>query len=182
VIVADALKPIPGDADPFAVLGLDRRLVLDPRELDRALLRLSRENHPDRFAGADPEVLAVAQHNSARVNDAVRTLGDPVSRAECLLALEEVERPEGEEKCPPDLLLEVFELREELAESPSPGLATRAAGLLAAADRALAELFAAFDAEEATAPRRELLGRIREALDRRKFLAGLDREVRQVLG
>lgn len=180
--MADAPTPIPEDADPFAVLGLPRRLGIDRRELDRALLRLSRDNHPDRFAGAAPEVRAAAERNTARVNDAVRTLRDPVSRAECLLSLEGVERPGGEAKCPPDLLMEVFELRERLEEEPSEELRSEAAGLLTEAERTLADLFHEYDEAADADAKRAVLGRIREALDRRKFLAGLDREVRQALG
>src|SRR5207245_1924360 len=54
---------------------------------------------------------------SSELNDAYRTLRDPVSRVEYLLAIEG-ERKEGEKKqqAPPELLEEVFELNESLDE------------------------------------------------------------------
>ena len=103
------MREVSDKADHYDVFGLSRRLGLDRDELESEFLRLSREFHPDRFAGAPAAERAEIQRNSARVNDAYRTLRDPVSRAEYLLLLEGIERPEGEAKCPPDLLEEVFE-------------------------------------------------------------------------
>ena len=62
---------------------------------------------------------------SSELNDAYRTLRDPVARVEYLLALEDM-RKEGEHKqqAPPELLEEVFELNEsldELREAKSAG-------------------------------------------------------------
>jgi molecular chaperone HscB len=167
--------------DHFAVFGLPRRLVVDAAGLEREFIRLSRESHPDRFAAQGPDAVAEAQRRSARVNDAYRVLRDPVQRAEHLLALQGVERGEGAAKCPPDLLEEVFELRERISERASPALRSRVGELLAEADERLAELFREHD-EGGDDERPSTLGSLREALDRRQFLASLDREVAKALG
>jgi molecular chaperone HscB len=163
-------------ADHYEVLSLPRRFRLEASELDAAFLRLSRELHPDRFAGASEEEKVGIQRRSARVNDAYRALRDPVARAEHLLSILGVTRGEGEARCPPDLLAEVFELREEAAEG---GAAARekAHGLLVSAESTLAALLEAADAEPDEGKKRAILPRVREALDRRKFLASLVREV-----
>jgi molecular chaperone HscB len=179
--VPDEPSPIPDDLDHFAVLGVPRKLGLDDADLNRRFLALSREHHPDRFAGRDPAAVAVAQRNAARVNDAYRTLRDPIRRVEYLLDLAGVTRPEGEAKCPPDLLEEVFDLRERQMEGED--VAAEVGAHLEAADADVAALFAEHDAaldgaaaDEAAA--RAVLDRLRAALDRRKFLAGLAAEVR----
>jgi molecular chaperone HscB len=175
------ITPLPADQDHFALFGLPRLLVVDPEVLSAAFLRLSRAYHPDGFAVAEPEVRRVAERNSARVNDAARVLRDPVARAEYLLTISGVERPAGEAKCPPDLLMEVFELREKLMEDPGPELVERVLSLFAEVQARLSGLFAEHDAADENR-RRGVLERIRETLDRRKFLSNLTREVEGTLG
>lgn len=176
------LAPVSPDLDHFALFGFERRLVLDSAQLNAAFLRLSREYHPDRFAVAEPEVRAVAERNSARVNDARRVLSDPISRAEYVLELAGVARPEGEAKCPPDLLMEVFELREQLMEDPGPDVVERVLSLFAEVQGTLDDLFARHDAATDDPARLEALRKIRETLDRRKFLTNLTREVEGTIG
>ena len=86
------LAPVSPDIDHFALFGFERKLKIDSAALNAAFLRLSREYHPDRHAVAEPEVRAVAERNSARVNGARRVLSDPVGRAEYVLELAGVER------------------------------------------------------------------------------------------
>jgi molecular chaperone HscB len=176
------LVPVPPDLDHFALFGLQRRLGVDRAALDAAFLRLSREYHPDRFAAATPEVRAIAERNSARINGARRVLSDPVARAEYALELAGVERPEGEAKCPPDLLMEVFDLREKLSEEPGPELVARVGSLFADARKSLDDLFARHDAATDAPARLAVLSEIRKSLDRRKFLTSLNREVEASLG
>lgn len=158
-----------GDPDHFAVFRLPRRLRVDAKALTSTFLALSRECHPDRFAGAD----AAVQRKSARVNDAYRVLKDDVARAEYLLELEGVERPAGEAKCPPDLLEEVFELREAMMEGDGEAARTRAKSLLADAESSLDPLYAEYDEAPDGETARRVLGKLRAALDRRRFIAGL---------
>lgn len=176
------VRAISAEEDHFSLFGLERRLRLDPANLERVFLRLSREFHPDRHGAAAPEVRATVQRNSARVNDAARTLRDPVARAEYLLALEGVTRPEGEVKYPPDLLMEVFDLRERLAEGTDPAAAAKSRALSSDADAKLETLFGEHDEASDPASRRAVLLAIRDALDRKKFLGNLAREVAETLG
>src|SRR5262245_23895109 len=72
----------------FAFMGLPRKLNLDPDELERKFRTLSRQFHPDFFYNATPAERRASLERSSYLNDAYRTLKDPVARVEYLLSLE----------------------------------------------------------------------------------------------
>jgi len=78
---------------------------------------LSWKLHPDNFVNAGDAEREASLRRSSELNDAYRTLRDPMDRVEYLLGLEGARR-EGEQKqqAPPELLEEVFELNESLDE------------------------------------------------------------------
>jgi molecular chaperone HscB len=117
--------------DYFSFLGMPRRLNLDVAELEKAFRALSRQFHPDYFYNATPAERRASLERSSYLNDAYRTLKDPVQRVIYLLELEGVltaadrsETGNAGKLVPPDLLEEVFALNEELDEVR----AARAAG------------------------------------------------------
>lgn len=121
----------PAPVDYFAFFGLPRKLNIDVKALDKDFYELSRKLHPDLNARAGSEEQEWSLQQSSRLNDAHRTLKDPIRRTEYLLKLEGVEleeqsksateqaRASGQVKkqiVPPDLLEEVFELNMQLEE------------------------------------------------------------------
>ena len=104
------------EEDYFAVFGLARRMSLDLADLEKRFHSLSRKRHPDNFYRASQEEQELSLEQSARLNDAYRTLRDPAVRAEYLLSLEGQQVEKKGSAVPPELLEEVFELREWLAE------------------------------------------------------------------
>ena len=121
--------PVP--VDYFTFFGFPRKLNLDTAALEKEFYALSRRLHPDGFGQADTEERAWSLQQSSMLNDAYRTLKDPIKRTEYLLRIEGVEleeqskqatekaRATGELKkqvVPPDLLEEVFELNMHLEE------------------------------------------------------------------
>ncbi len=115
----------------FELFSLPRHLQIDLPALERSFYAQSRRLHPDRFASRPPSEQAAALGQSSQLNDAYRTLRDPISRTEYLLSLEGVQLEEqsrqatdaakatGTEKkqvAPPDLLEEAFELNMQLEE------------------------------------------------------------------
>jgi molecular chaperone HscB len=121
--------PVP--VDYFTFLGFPRKLNLDTAALEKEFYALSRRLHPDVFGQADDRERAWSLEQSSVLNDAYRTLKDPIKRTEYLLRLEGIEleeqskqatekaRATGELKqqvVPPDLLEEVFELNMHLEE------------------------------------------------------------------
>src|SRR5271167_1138611 len=121
--------PVP--VDYFTFFGFPRKLNLDTSALETEFYALSRRLHPDVFGQADDRERTWSLEQSSMLNDAYRTLKDPIKRTEYLLRLEGVEleeqskqatekaRASGELKkqvVPPDLLEEVFELNMHLEE------------------------------------------------------------------
>ena len=121
--------PVP--VDYFSFFGFPRKLNVDTALLEKEFYLLSRKLHPDLFARADKQEQEWSLEQSSQLNDAYRTLKDPIKRTQYLLRLEGVEleeqsktatekaRQTGEIKkqvVPPDLLEEVFELNMQLEE------------------------------------------------------------------
>jgi len=121
----------PQPVDYFTFFGLPPRLDLDVTQLEKDFYDLSRRLHPDLSARAGSDEQEWSLEQSSMLNDAYRTLRDPIRRTEYLLHLEgrvleeqskiatEQARATGELKkqiVPPDLLEEVFELNMQLEE------------------------------------------------------------------
>ena len=79
--------------DHFARLGLPAALDLDAAAVDKAYFAGQRQWHPDRFVGKPAEQRAKASVEAAGLNDAYRTLKDPLARAFYLAELNGVELP-----------------------------------------------------------------------------------------
>ena len=105
-------------SDPFDVLGAPPRFDLDASELARLHRELSRALHPDRYVGAPAAERRMALSRAVEVNEAFRALRDPVRRAEALAARHGIATGDGNEPRPTqELLLEMMDAREELAEA-----------------------------------------------------------------
>ena len=136
--------------DHFARLGLPAALDLDAAELDKAYFARQRQWHPDRFVGKPAEQRAKASVEAAALNDAYRTLKDPLGRAVYLAGLKGVELPgDGKTIDDPELLMEAMEMREELHEASSielvDSLAAKASDDIGNTLGGLASLFLAND-------------------------------------
>ncbi len=102
--------------DAFGLLGLPAQFDLDPQLIERAFFDKSKELHPDRFANAPAAERVAALSRSRALNDAYQTLKKPVPRAEYLLSRAGVSIGDNE-RLDPTFLMEILELREELAEA-----------------------------------------------------------------
>lgn len=169
--------------DYFQFFGLERKLALDPGDLESRFHKLSRQLHPDRYARATPAERERALEASAVLNDAYRTLRDPVARAEYVLKQRGAEQAKA---APQELLHEVFELNmalEELRsgdESVRPQLQAaqdRFLALRGATDEVMADLFFAHDRSGPDAVAAEL----RSLLNRRKYIDNLIQQVESEL-
>jgi molecular chaperone HscB len=106
--------------DYFELLGLPHRFALDPAELERRYLERSREVHPDRQGERPAADRVSAAGRAMEVNQAYRALRRELPRAEHLLALSGVSIGDNE-PVSQELLLEMMELREALAEAAASG-------------------------------------------------------------
>lgn len=163
-------------SDYFQMLGLERRFALDPAELERRYLERSREAHPDRQAARPADERARAAGQAMQLNLAYRTLKRPLPRAEHLLALAGI-RIGDNETVSQELLVEMLELREELAGARAAGDGAAIARLEAAArerERAelarLGALFADFEAQPQGGGQ-PALARLKDQVIRLRYLA-----------
>jgi molecular chaperone HscB len=161
--------------------------------LEQKFLQLSWKLHPDNFTSAAPEEREISLRQSSELNDAYRTLRDPVARVEYLLAIEGA-RVEGKNKqqAPPELLEEVFELNEsldELREAKSSGgdiaalkrrlqaAETSFQGKLGGIDGELRvvgkEWDKGIDENADDAGKKDIMARLNELLNRRSYIRNL---------
>src|SRR5215813_14151595 len=118
--VRAAVERVSSSNDAFGLLGLPAQLDLDPQAIERAFFDRSKELHPDRFASAPAAERVAALSRSRALNDAYQTVKKPVPRAEYLLARAGVSIGDNEQ-LDPAFLMEILELREELAEARAAG-------------------------------------------------------------
>ena len=197
------IQPPPG-GDYFSVFGLEERLDLDLAALEHEFHRLSRKVHPDRFARSGDNERQWSLADTALLNDAYRTLKDPLHRTEYLLKLRGAEI--GEEhsgkdrkdpsRVPADLLEEVFELNMQLEEmrtahkmgEEDPDLQAsleqakrKFDGLEQEVDQDLRKQWQLWDNGDAAA-RKAAEKTMVALLDRRRYLSNLVRDVTETLG
>jgi len=195
--------------DYFSFLGVPRKLNLDVADLEQRFRALSRQFHPDYFYNATPAERRASLERSSYLNDAYRTLRQPLTRVEYLLSLEGMDRQRAERegeaetgnKVPPALLEEVFALNEELdtvrelraAGAPAEQWKSRLQAARepierkrAAHEADLEGLFARWDEvvdRGAEDERRQVLHALRERMLERNYihnlLAGIERELEQ---
>ncbi|HEX4169759.1 MAG TPA: Fe-S protein assembly co-chaperone HscB [Bryobacteraceae bacterium] len=176
----------------FDFFEINRKLSLNPDELQTKFYELSRRWHPDRFSRKSTEEQTAALEATSLLNDGYRTLRDPVKRAEYLLKEEGF--PIGEQRSkdvPPELLEEVFELNMTLEglqggdESARPQLESARQNFVALRDRVdqeLTGLFNKYDAAEAASETaKQALHEIRGVLNRRRYIENLVRDVDRAL-
>ena len=178
---------------------MPRKLWIEMSSLEQKFLQLSWKLHPDSFVNATPEEREISLKRSSELNDAYRTLRDPITRVEYLLHIEGA-RVEGQNKqqAPPELLEEVFELNESLDElreaKASGGDLTELKERLEAAEKnfqaklgevdaelqaAAREWDAALDGDSAA--RKEIMARLNELLNRRSYIRNLVTNGQKVL-
>ncbi len=99
----------------FEVFELPIRFGIDEAALQKRFYELSRENHPDRFAGQGPLALQASLEKMSRVNQAYTVLKDRRSRRAHVLGLV-VSEPKQKAAIPLELAESWFELQDALLE------------------------------------------------------------------
>lgn len=197
------IQPPPG-GDYFSVFSLVPKLDLDLGMLEHQFHKLSRKLHPDRFARASSSEKDWSLADTALLNDAYRTLRDPIRRTEYLLKLQGAEI--GEEhagkdrkdpsRVPADLLEEAFDLNMQLEEmrmskkmgDTDPELQSgleqakkKYNDMLDQVDSDLRAQWQIWDNGDETA-RKESEKKMVSLLDRRRYVNNLVRDVAETLG
>ena len=195
--------------DYFSLFSLPQHLHLDLAALEKTFYAQSRKLHPDRFAAKPAADQQAALSASSQLNDAYRTLRDPILRTEYLLSLQGIQLEEqsraatelakstGTQKkqvAPPDLLEEAFELNmalEEMKMDPDPNVRadlqaarTKFTAMLAETQQQLESLWTKWDAavDADDTPEKDSAKQAMVALlNRRSYIRNLVRDVNAAL-
>jgi molecular chaperone HscB len=159
--------------DYYQAFGIGRKLALDPKDLETRFYALSRKLHPDLFARKSKAERDKAEDDTAVLNDAYRTLRDPIARAEYLLKQEGFDIGEqGTKDVPPELLEEVFELNMALEDADTEQIAAfrkRFEEMRTKLDGEMQGAFTQWDSAQS----RDALAAVRGLLNRRKYITNL---------
>jgi molecular chaperone HscB len=191
----------PRDDNYFGIFGLPQKLDLDVQALEKQFYRYSRKLHPDVHARASQQEQGWSLAQASLLNDAYRTLKNPLERTRYLLKLEGVQfEEERGSKVPADLLEEVFELNmqlEELRQSQKMGeddpqlrrdlaaAKNQFAGQLSSLDEQVRARWSAWDAaweQNDEAKKTAAKEAMTALLQRRSYLQNLVRDVDETLG
>jgi len=156
----------------FDLFGLAPAYALESEALERSYREIQSRVHPDRFAHAGDAERRASLQWTTRVNEAYRTLKDPVQRAKHLLELKGVDVAfETNTAMPGDFLAQQMELRESLEEAKNVAALDELRKNLRAESRSLEKAIAeAIDARKDYASAAGLVRKL-------QFLDKLDAEI-----
>jgi len=196
--------------DYFSLFSLPHHLHIDLAALEKTFYAQSRKLHPDRFASQPPEAQQNALAASSQLNDAYRTLRDPILRTEYLLSLQGIQLEEQsraatdlakasgtakKQVAPPDLLEEAFELNMALEEMKMGGddpdarreletARTKFTAMLSEIQQQLESLWTQWDAavdSNSAAAQQAAVNAMVALLNRRSYIRNLVRDVNAAL-
>ena len=103
----------------FELFEIPVQLKVDKAALPKKYFELSRKYHPDYFVNENAEARADVLEKSAMLNKALKTFQQPDETIKYVLQLKELLKEEEKYELPPDFLMEVLEINEELMEMGS---------------------------------------------------------------
>lgn len=150
----------------FELFGLEPAFALDALALERSYREIQARVHPDRFAHAGDAERRASLQWTTRVNEAYRTLKQPVQRARHILELQGVDVAlETNTAMAPEFLMQQMQVRESLEEA----IAKKDPAALESLRRDLGE------------NKRVLEGEIARAIDARRDYPGAAELVRKLM-
>jgi molecular chaperone HscB len=115
---AAAGKALTSSGNCFELFGLTPAFALDAEALEASYREIQSRVHPDRFAHAGDAERRASLQWTTRVNEAYRTLKNPVQRASHILSLQGVDVAfETNTAMPAQFLMQQMELRETLEDA-----------------------------------------------------------------
>lgn len=180
------------DRSPYEVLGYEKiHLSVDPQDLERRFFQLCKKFHPDRFAGKSQQENAFSHDHSSAINNAYRTLKNPILRAKYLVEKELGNIEEKSASVPPDMADLFFEVHDHLdviqdsngnAPASSIEAVAKAESELKSTvvdlEKQLLRAFTEYDQE----PGRKSVEQMKEILSHRSYIQSFLRQIDNVLG
>ena len=100
----------------FELFGLPVQLKVDKANLPKKYFELSKQFHPDFYANATPSEQQHALEITANLNKAYKIFQNPDETIKYVLQLKNLIEEEEKYQLPPDFLMEVLEINEELMD------------------------------------------------------------------
>jgi molecular chaperone HscB len=188
------ILPLPDRVSYFEFMELPLKLDIDLKGLEKTFFRLSRQFHPDFYQNRPDSEQRAALGRAATLNRAYDTLRDTAKRIEYLMKLSAFEQSTPKNQVPPDLMIEILELQEQLenlqgADESERGPAARQleAGLEEMKERLngtggqLDTLCREYDQAD-DASKRAVLQKMRETIDKSNYLRRIVLNIESALG
>jgi molecular chaperone HscB len=106
----------------FELFDIPVQLKVDKNKLARKFFELSKKYHPDYYINDHPELQAEVLEKSAMLNKALKTFQDPDETIKYVLQLKGLLEEEEKYQLPPDFLMEVMEMNEQLMDTETTNL------------------------------------------------------------
>lgn len=172
----------------FELFGLEEKLLLDVKLLQKQFYALAREVHPDFHQSGTKAEQSQSLETSSLLNQAFLTLKDKEKRLLYVLGLHLGEITDAEKKqTPPELLMELMDVREQLEAYKHAPTESLRASLLASlsdlqerqneCDSTINVLSQNFDNATTPDARLSTLSQIRSVLLKKNFLRSLARTI-----
>ena len=101
----------------FEIFGIPVQLKVDKSGLSAKYFELNKKFHPDFYANAIPSEQHHALEITANLNKAFKTFQNPDETIKYVLQLKELLEEEEKYQLPPDFLMEVLEINEQLMDA-----------------------------------------------------------------
>jgi molecular chaperone HscB len=173
----------------FELFDIPVQLKVEKAGLHAKFIALSRQYHPDYFVKDGHEKLAEVMEVSASLNKAWKIFQDPDATVKYVLQLKELLEEEEKYELPPDFLMEVLELNEQVmdldqlaVDSGLPiDIGTAVGNLQSAINHLQTEIYEPVkkiveDYQEGVTTKEELL-RVKEYYYKKKYLDRMRREL-----
>jgi molecular chaperone HscB len=106
----------------FELFELPVTLKVNTAALSRKFFELSKKYHPDYFINEEGQAQAEALEKSAQLNKAWKTFQNPDETIKYVLQLKGLLEEEEKYELPPDFLMEVLEINEQLMDVDEPAV------------------------------------------------------------
>lgn len=113
------ILPLPDRVSYFEFMELPLKLDIDLKALEKTFYRLSRQFHPDFYQSRPDSEQRAALARAATLNCAYDTLRDTSKRIEYLMRLSGFEQSTPKNQVPPELMMEILEIQEQLEDFQS---------------------------------------------------------------
>ena len=162
----------------FELFGIPVQLEVDTTALTRKFFELSRTYHPDYHISLDEASRQEMLEKSSLVNRAWKTFRDPGLTIKYVLQLKGLLEEEEKYELPPDFLMEVLDINEQLMDADDPGTKT---GIRSAIDRLREEVYEPVkdiirNYREGITTEKELLD-VKAYYYKQKYLDRIEREI-----